>query len=306
MILCVTPNPAWDVTYRLPALVPGSVHHVSDVVERAGGKGVNVASVARAAGHEVLVCAPVGGSRRAEFATDLTGRDLTSSLTHSPVPTRRSVALVTPDGVTMLNESGEPQPDAVWRELVATVEREASHCGVVTVSGSLPPRAPTDVLAQLIRAARGAGARVVLDCRGPHLMEALPEGPDLVTPNGEEATATTGAADPVEAARARVAAGARAALITLGADGLVLVDRSGRVLRARLASSVGGNPTGAGDAMTAAVAVALDQRDHPEWPPVIRTGIAWSAAAVLAAVAGEVDHATAARLTHEVVIEEIA
>lgn len=305
MILCVTPNPAWDVTYRLPELIPDAVHHVSAVAERAGGKGVNVASVAHGSGHDALVCAPVGGARRAEFLEDLAGRGLTAALVSSPVATRRSVAIVTPRGVTVLNEQGEPQPDAVWVDLVATVEREASHCGVVTVSGSLPPQAPVDLLARITRAAHRSGAQVVLDCRGPHLLEALREGPELVKPNAEEAEATTGMADPVRAARALVAAGARSALVTLGAEGVVVVHDRGTALRAVLDSPVSGNPTGAGDAMTAAIAVALDQQDDPDWRSVLRAGVAWSAAAVLADLAGEVDQAAVAELTPRVVLEEI-
>ena len=305
MILCITPNPAWDVTYRLPELVPDAVHHVREVAERAGGKGVNVASVAHGAGHDVLVCAPVGGARRAEFGDDLRGRGLSVALVGSPVSTRQSVAIVTGSGVTMLNEQGAPQPDAVWVDLVSTVEREATRCGVVTVSGSLPPHTPADLLARITRAAHQGGARVVLDCRGPHLLEALREGPELVKPNAEEAEATTGERDPVRAARALVAAGARAALVTLGAEGVVVVDDRGTALRARLSSPVRGNPTGAGDAMTAAVAVALDQQHDPDWRSVLVTGVAWSAAAVLAPVAGEVDHATVAELTPNVLLEEI-
>ncbi|MEO7422363.1 MAG: hexose kinase [Ornithinibacter sp.] len=305
MILCITPNPAWDVTYRLPALIPDAVHHVCDVAERAGGKGVNVASVARGAGHDVLVCAPVGGARRAEFMHDLTSRGLSTALINSPLPTRQSVAVVTPHGVTMLNEQGVPQPDAVWLDLISTVEREAGRCRVVTVSGSLPPQTPADLLARITRAAHQGGARVVLDCRGPHLLKALREGPELVKPNAEEAQATTGESDPVRAARALVAAGARAALVTLGAEGVVVVDDRGTALRARLDSPVSGNPTGAGDAMTAAVAVALERTEHPDWRATLRDGVSWSAAAVLADVAGEVDHATVADLIPHVLLEEI-
>ena len=45
MILTVTLNPALDVSYGVDALVPHGSHRVRSIVERAGGKGVNVASV---------------------------------------------------------------------------------------------------------------------------------------------------------------------------------------------------------------------------------------------------------------------
>lgn len=45
MILTVTLNPAYDVTYRVDHVELGSVHRVSEVLERLGGKGVNVSRV---------------------------------------------------------------------------------------------------------------------------------------------------------------------------------------------------------------------------------------------------------------------
>ena len=45
MILTVTLNPAYDVTYRVDRVELGSVHRVSEVLELLGGKGVNVSRV---------------------------------------------------------------------------------------------------------------------------------------------------------------------------------------------------------------------------------------------------------------------
>lgn len=45
MILTVTLNPAYDVTYRVDHVELGAVHRVSEVLERPGGKGVNVSRV---------------------------------------------------------------------------------------------------------------------------------------------------------------------------------------------------------------------------------------------------------------------
>lgn len=61
MILTVTLNAALDITYRTPALVPHTTHRVSEVVERPGGKGLNVARVLAALGHETVVTGFAGG-----------------------------------------------------------------------------------------------------------------------------------------------------------------------------------------------------------------------------------------------------
>lgn len=61
MILTVTLNTAVDITYRVRALRPHSSHRVSEVTERPGGKGLNVARVLAALGHRVTVTGFSGG-----------------------------------------------------------------------------------------------------------------------------------------------------------------------------------------------------------------------------------------------------
>ncbi|MFE1957164.1 1-phosphofructokinase family hexose kinase [Streptomyces sp. NPDC059479] len=61
MILTVTLNTALDITYRTSALVPHTTHRVSEVIERPGGKGLNVARVLAALGHETVVTGFAGG-----------------------------------------------------------------------------------------------------------------------------------------------------------------------------------------------------------------------------------------------------
>lgn len=68
MILTVTLNTALDITYRVPALRPHASHRVTEVTERPGGKGLNVARVLAALGHEVTVTGFAGGTTGASCA----------------------------------------------------------------------------------------------------------------------------------------------------------------------------------------------------------------------------------------------
>jgi fructose-1-phosphate kinase PfkB-like protein len=75
-------------------------------------------------------------------------------------------------------------------------------------------------------------------------------------------------------------------LLSLGADGMLAVTAS-EVLHARLDAPLAGNPTGAGDAGVAACAVLYaDGIRDPE--TILRRATAWSAAAVLMPLAGEI------------------
>lgn len=314
MILTLTPNPALDITYAVPHVSLGESHHVGSVSERAGGKGLNVAAVLTAMGRRALAVAPVGELDLDLFASDLDARRVPHRLVRSPCPTRRSVAVVEADGrATLLNEPGVSQSQRVWDRVVDEIADLAPEARVVTVSGSLPPGTDVDLVRRVTLLAREAGLRVVLDVSGVHLTRALGAGPDLVKPNRVEAAVTLTALGRGEvpsvpgAARDLVAADARVAVVSDGTNGLVLVHED-VALRAHLRRPLSGNPTGAGDALTAALAADLGDglpQGRDAWAAVLCRGVAWSAAAVLQPVAGSVDPADVDRLLPTVEIEEI-
>jgi 1-phosphofructokinase family hexose kinase len=314
MIVTLTPNPAADVTYGVDAVHLGDSHRVHDVTERAGGKGVNVASVLTGLGEHAVAVAPVGAADLAAWAADLTERGVSHRLVESPSATRRSIAVVEADGrTTLFNEAGQRQPDGVWTRVAAALAALSDQAEVITVSGSLPTDAPDDLVARFVVEAGRRGLHTVVDCGGPALAAVLPAGPTLVKPNRSEAMGVRSwerAAEPTLADLAfyLVDSGAQAALVTDGARGVQLLHDDVE-LRAWLPNPLQGNPTGAGDAMTASLAVDLrDASGLPSgadaWAEVLRRAVAWSAAAVLQPVAGVVDPDDAARLLQSVEIEE--
>ncbi|MBC9820236.1 1-phosphofructokinase family hexose kinase [Terrabacter sp. MAHUQ-38] len=314
MILTLTPNPALDITYAVTSVALGESHRVGSVSERAGGKGLNVAAVLTAMGRPAVAVAPVGELDTGLFASDLDARRVPHRLVSSPCPTRRSVAVVEADGrATLLNEPGFGQSQRVWDRLADELVRLAPDASVLTVSGSLPPGTDPNLVRRVTLLAREAGLRVVLDVSGVPLTRALGAAPELVKPNRVEAAVTLTGLGRGEvpsvpgAARALVVAGAGAAVVSDGTNGLVLVHED-VALRAHLRRPLSGNPTGAGDALTAALAADLEDgmpQGRDAWAAALRRGIAWSAAAVLQPVAGSVDPADVDRLLPTVEIEEI-
>lgn len=308
MILTLTPNPALDITYAVPRLNVGESHRVSVTGTHAGGKGLNVAGVLACMGHDHVAIAPVGERHRDFFAEDAAQRGVRLRVVDTPVHLRRSVAVFSSDGLaTMLNEQGESQPQRVWDEMTAIVRDTIRPGDVFAVSGSLPPDTPDDDLVSLCTVAADAGAELVVDGRGRWVTEVLGVVPAFVKPNASEAASMTGVEDPTAAARALVAQGAWAALVSNGADGLTLVTATGRVMTAKPRTPGVGNATGAGDALTAAIAAGLDgvARDEVDWPAVLRVGVAWSAAAVRQTVAGVIDRADVEALHDDVEITEL-
>lgn len=312
VIISVTPNPARDLTYRVPQLQIGASHRVSTVGERAGGKGMNCAGVLASMGRAHRALAVVGETDADWWQRDTLERGVATTVLTAAPPhrVRLSTAIVQRDHeVTVLNEQGVAPPPQVWRDLVEAALDGVSSADVIAVCGSLPAQADAGVLAEIVHRAREIGTHVLVDGSGPWLPKALAARPVVVKVNAQEAAEATGVQQPVAAARRLLRLGAGVALVTDGRRGVVLaVDQDGPVLTARLPTTLAGNPTGAGDAMTAALCAALEGRDLPcglaGWHHPLRTAVAWAAAAVLHPLAGTVDPRDVASLLPTVIIEE--
>ncbi|MGC0331164.1 tagatose 6-phosphate kinase [Streptomyces sp. SAI-170] len=289
MILTVTPNTALDITYRVRSLRPHASHRVSEVVERPGGKGLNVARVLAALGHQVTVTGFAGGG---------TGRAIQERLTATPgvvdalVPvagaSRRTVAVVdeSTGDTTQLNEPGPlitPSEWSAFQEVYADLLVSAS---AVALCGSLPPGVPVGAYAGLVRTARAAGVPVLLDTGGEALRRGVAARPDLIKPNADELAELTGSHEPLRATQDARRRGARSVVASLGAEGLLAVTPEGR-WRAAPPARVPGNPTGAGDSAVAGLLSGLVE--NLPWPDRLARATALSAATVLAPVAGEFD-----------------
>jgi 1-phosphofructokinase family hexose kinase len=312
-IITVTANPALDMTYHVDGLHPGETHRVSPALERAGGKGLNVARVAHQMGHPVVAVAPVGGATATVFRSELEASGVPHSLVPVAANTRRSIAFVdtAQDLTSIFNEHGRALEAPEWEALTAAVVQAldsdggAPRCGVLVGSGSLPERAPDGFYPSLVRLAHKHGVPAVIDTSGRGMMDAARAGADLLKPNHQELMEATGENDVRRAARQLLDLGARMVLVSAGAEGMYAftAEAPGSAWKARLARPLAGNPTGAGDAAVAAAAVALasGQRDPEQ---ILRAATAWSAAAVLMPAAGEISprHTELARhliVTHE-------
>ncbi|MCP2369395.1 1-phosphofructokinase family hexose kinase [Agromyces terreus] len=303
MILTVTPNPALDLTWQVAGLHPGETHRVGAGVARAGGKGLNVARVLHAQGHDVLALTTAGGTAGDELAADLAESGVPHRLVPVAGSTRRSIAIVDTEAAeaSILNEHGAPlgadEAESLVAEALSLALDGSSKARVAAISGSLPPGFTGERVTRLVRELAAGGVRVIVDTSGPGMLDAARAGAYAMKPNREELVAATGLADPVDGARALLDLGARLVVVSLGTEGLMLVSRAedGIPVRARLPRVLRGNATGAGDAAVAAMAASLldpleFDADTAEASAarrdLARLATAWSASAVLAPLAG--------------------
>ncbi|MFF3438838.1 1-phosphofructokinase family hexose kinase [Streptosporangium sp. NPDC002721] len=271
-------------------------------------------SVGKAArGTEVVALGLAGGATGGELLADLDRAGIGHAFVACAGETRRTVAVV--DGgagtVTMLNEPGPAVTPGEWKSLRDRLEGLLPEASVVVLSGSLPPGLPPDAYATLVRLAGGYDVPAVLDAGGTALRLALPAGPEVVKPNAAElADALSASAEDPASPAARLPGapgapgdsadpsglakgaawmrgeGARAVVVSDGPRGLYADTPDGR-WRAVPPEVLGGNPTGAGDAAVAALALGLVS--GWDWPYALVQAAALSAAAVGHPVAGRID-----------------
>jgi 1-phosphofructokinase family hexose kinase len=305
VILTVTPNAALDLTYEIDELVPHQSHRVTAVRQRAGGKGVNVASVLARMGHPVVATGLVGGAVGDEIRADLEARGVPARFVVGTGSSRRTVTVVSAvhGDATIFNEPGPELSGPGWQSLVAKLDSLLAETAatVVVLTGSLPPGLPDDAYAELVAVGHAHDARVIVDADGAALRGALTAGPDLVAPNSAELALATGTRDVGAGVAALRELGARGVMVSCGADGLVLVPEEGSGWQARLPAPLSGNPTGAGDALVAALAGGLSAGSSLQ--QMVRDAVTWSAAAVLSPVAGAIDPDDVARLAPQVLME---
>jgi sugar/nucleoside kinase (ribokinase family) len=146
----------------------------------------------------------------------------------------------------------------------------ATRCRALYLGGYLlMPRVLQEELIPVFAAARKAGVKTVLDVAvpgpGEHLsrLEKLLPYVDVFLPNNHEAELITGERDPVKQAEIFHRLGARTAVVTLGADGAVLIGEGVR-LKAGVYSVPFVDGSGGGDAFDAGYLYGLLHHMEPE------------------------------------------
>ncbi|MFY0409472.1 1-phosphofructokinase family hexose kinase [Solicola sp. PLA-1-18] len=311
-MIVVTPNLCFDRTLWVEEFAAGTVSRPSRVEVTAGGKGVNVSRTLRDLGHRPLLVGLVA-ERQGAALTDLLAEEGAEVLPVAVPGEVRSATIVLEASTraTVLNEPGPQVGEAELADLLTAVDGALATGGhrVLVCSGSLPPGLPLDAYGRLCDLARRHGVVSVVDAAREVLAATLAHGPDVVTPNLEEAeglltgvvTESSDQAGDREEYRGRalaaavdlVARGARRAVVTAGSQGAAYADAHGTTWTDAPAVDVA-NPIGAGDSFVGGLTASLT--DDGDWPTAVAHAVAVAGAAVEQVRAGRVDAARVAEL----------
>lgn len=255
MIYTLTFNPAIDYVVQLPGpLAPGQINRTSQEDYEYGGKGINVSRILQALGHHTVLLGFVAGQTGAWLETGLADSGLETRFVHTEGMTRINVKVRAPEE-TEINGRGPvisaEAMAALYTQLDALLPGD-----VLILSGSVPGGMGSDTYGRILHRLRGREITTVVDAAGRLLMEALPYRPFLVKPNKPELEALFGTTlvsdrEILDHARKLQALGARNVLVSMGADGAVLLDAQGGEHRIHSPQGTVVNSVGAGDSMVA-------------------------------------------------------
>lgn len=257
-----------DLAFTIPRQPgPGEVIRASAFGSYRGGKGYNQAVALARLGAEVAMVGAVGADAHGDgFHDALTQERVdTTRLARLPdVPTGIAVPLVTGDG-----EVGFVQYAGANAQLGPEACADLPHCDVLLVQGEI--RAA--VSEQAAHTVRGRGGLVVVNpAPVDDVTDELIDAATLLCPNEVEARGLAGrGADPVggldDVALARaLAAGPRAAVVTLGGRGAVYAAGGEEALVAPPPVNAV-DATAAGDSFCAALGLAV--AEGAAWPDAV-------------------------------------
>ena len=242
---------------RLPG--PGETVTGGAFARHGGGKGANQAVAAARAGAHVRMIAAVGDDELGRAARDEladAGIDVRGLATVPGVAT--GVALIVVDGTgenqiaVASGANGELRAGHVAHALAGSADGGSWVC-------LLDLEVPDEPLVEAARITAAAGRTLLINPAPARAIAAgLLEAGPILTPNAREAQLLSGRADPQQAAKALHERTGAPVLVTLGAEGVLLLDERGvRHLPGFPATAV--DTTGAGDAFSGVLAAGLAQ-----------------------------------------------
>ncbi len=260
MIVAVTLNPALDKTVTIDTLKPGGLNRIKSVTVDAGGKGVNVAKMAKVLGVDCIATGFCGGDGGTELLSRLDKLDIKHDFVKVNYNTRTNTKVLDEQyGITELNESGvivtEEEEDLLTQKLL-----DYPPDTIYVLSGSTHANAKSDYYRNLIALLRNRGSIVLFDADGAAFKNAVVAVPSFIKPNNEELQSYCNKenmtlTEMYEACKDFIQDGIELVTLSMGAKGAAFITKDEAYFTPPVDVEVS-STVGAGDSMVAAVACA--------------------------------------------------
>ena len=263
MIYTVTFNPSLDYIVSVENFKLGLTNRTSSELLLPGGKGINVSTVLMNLGIESTALGFIAGFTGDEVVRRLEQMGVKNGFIRIPDGfTRINLKLKSIDG-TEVNGQGPKIGKEKVEQLMEQLD-ELKEGDVLFLSGSIPASMPSDAYQKIMERLKDKGIHIVVDATEDLLMNVLPYHPFLIKPNLQEMIDifyldVENMDDIIRYAKNLQNMGARNVLVSLGADGAVLVTETGEIYRHSAMSGKVHNTVGCGDSMLAGFLVGYQQ-----------------------------------------------
>lgn len=255
MIYTVTFNPAIDYVMSVGDIDEGKTNRSEKEEFFFGGKGINVSFVLNSLGVDNVALGFIGG---------FTGNALKEMVEKSGVKTdfiflkegnTRINVKLSGKKETEINGKGPEIPNEALTELKSKLDT-LKKGDTLVLAGSIPSSLPADVYEKILSRLEGRGIRFIVDAAGKLLTDVLKYKPFLIKPNLQELEeifrvkldSEEKIIDYAERLRKQ---GAENVLVSMGAEGAVLLAADGKIYKRKAFKIERVNSVGAGDSMIA-------------------------------------------------------
>lgn len=255
MIYTVTFSPSIDYVMNVPNFRTGAVNRVKDTAMHPGGKGINVSIVLKNLGIESILLGFTAGFTGEQIEKMLADFGCKTDFIHLAHGLSRINVKLTGGETTDINAVGPSISRININKLFEQLDK-LSEGDILVLAGAIPPSMPKYTYQEIMAHLSGRGIDFVIDASGELLSNTLSFSPFLIKPNLTEleelfSTKLKSRDDIKKAAITLHNRGAKNVLVSLGAEGALLVPENGDILYSPVPNGVPINPVGAGDSMVA-------------------------------------------------------
>lgn len=254
MIYTVTLNPALDYVIQTSHFRTGQINRNTSEHIYFGGKGINVSCVLKELGTESTAAGFIAGFTGRALRDGLAGMQIRTDFIEVCEGMTRINVKIRSDDETEINGMGPVITDADLRELMDHLTQSGPGDTLV-ISGSIPSCLSSRTYEQILETI-DPEVRLVVDAEKDLLLNILKFRPFLIKPNHIElgqmfGTVLNTKEEIIAHARKLQELGARNVLVSMAADGALLVDENDCVYEQKAARRTVVNSVGAGDSMVA-------------------------------------------------------
>ena len=263
MIYTVTFNPALDYILKVNNLKLGETNRSFYEEIHIGGKGINVSLVLSSFGVENTALGFIGGftgDKLLKFAEEK--GIITDFVKLKDGDTRINVKIKSLNE-TEINAKG---PNIEQEELNEFFSKlfEISSGDTLVLSGSIPKSLPDNIYEQIMEKLAEKNIRICVDATGKLLLNCLKYKPYIIKPNIAELEELFGEKldndeKIISAAKRLQIMGAVNVLVSMGADGAILLDEYSNVHKIKAHKIVPLDTVGAGDSMLAGFIIGSEE-----------------------------------------------